>query len=44
MPIISLTDNENNRWKRHAKTEKKQAKQKTTEKDRGGGGGGWQKL
>ena len=39
MPIISLTDNENNRWKRHAKTEKKTSKTKNDRKEKGGGGG-----
>ena len=45
MPIISVRDNENNRWKRNAKkpnkqTEKTKQKQKTKNKDRKEQGGG----
>ena len=39
MPIISVRDNENNRWNRNAqKTKQNKAKQKKTNKDRKGQG------
>ena len=38
MPLISIRDNENNRWKRNAKTKNKQTK-KPTRKDRKEQGG-----
>ena len=37
MPIISVKDNENNRWKRNAKKKKKKEKERKEQ----GGGRGW---
>ena len=39
MPIISVRDNENNRWKRNAKTKNKTTKKKQKNKDRTEQGG-----
>ena len=37
MPIISVRDNENNRWKRNTKQQQQQQRQQTkTEKSKGG--------
>ena len=39
MPIISVRDNENNRWKRNAKTKNKTTKKQKKNKDRTEQGG-----